>query len=133
MKLLSKTSVQQKIQKRNDDLIETNLRLRKIERDITTRLNNVKEDYEPDKMQRLKEFETFCKNLIEKKGKLLQELTFIEAEIERKKDIYYGLIVKQDALEEREHLINQREININLREVFVEDLEHKWKEKQLTT
>ena len=57
MKLLSKTSVASSLIKQNEELIETNIRLRKYEKNITERLNTIKENYEPDKLKKLKEFE----------------------------------------------------------------------------
>lgn len=130
MKLLSRTQAQSKLAKDNDELVETNIRLRQYEKEIITRLNTVKEDYEPDKLQKLKEFEQFAKGITAKKAKLLEELKGIEIAIEQKKDLYYALITKQDRLEERIYQANEREEKLNLRETFVSDLEEKWRMKQ---
>lgn len=128
MKLLPTKEAKDKLRKENDDLIETNLRLRGYESQVKKRLGALKEDYEPDKLAKLKEFEAFCKDLITKKGKLLKELSDIEYAIKQKKELYYGLIAKQDALEEKQYELKQKEMNISLREVFVEDIERKVKE-----
>ncbi len=132
MKLLSKTSASSLLQKQNEELIETNIRLRKYEKQITERLNTIKETYEPEKMARLKDFEEFCKDLRQKKSKLLESYNFLEKAIEKKKDIYYGLIAKQDALDEKLHNLKEQEAKLDLRVSFVTDLEKKFEEKQLT-
>lgn len=131
MKLLSKTEASSSIKKENEQLIESNIRLRKFWTDITHKLNTVRENYEPEKMAKLKEFEQFCKDLLMKREKLLQEYSALEAEIQKKKDIYYGLIQKQDLLDERIYQVEEAHKKLQLREKFVVDLEQKWKEKQL--
>lgn len=130
MKLLAKPVVENKLKKENDELLDRNIRLRQFERAITERLNTVKDSYEPEKLAKLKEFEEFCKDILEKKAKLLRELDGIGKLIEQKKDIYYGLVVKQDELEERVHQANQKDEKLRLRELFVSELEQKWREKQ---
>lgn len=131
MRLLSKTEVGSSLKKENEQLIESNIRLRKFWNDITQKLNTVKENYEPDKMTRLKEFEQFCKDLLFKKEKLLQEYSALEAEIQKKKDIYYGLIEKQDLLDEKIYQVEEAHKKLDLREKFVVDLEAKWKQKNV--
>ena len=132
MKLLSKTESGSKIKKENDELIETNIRLRKYYADILLKLNTIKENYDPEKMAKLKEFEVFCKDLNDKKDKLFQEFNALEAEIQKKKDIYYGFIERMDELTEKEYQIEEANKKLNLREVFVGDLEEKFREKQLS-
>jgi hypothetical protein len=132
MRLLSKTGVDNKIRVENDELVDRNIRLRQFERTITERLNTIKESYEPDKLAKLTEFETFCKDIEAKKQKLLRELDGIGKLIESKKEIYYGLITKQDQLEERIYQATEQEAKLKLREAFVVDLEQKWRAKQLT-
>lgn len=129
MKLLSRTSANDKIQKDNQDLIETNIRLRKFWQEITQRLNGARENYEPDKLAALREFEAFTKDLLAKKSTLLQELSAIEKAIKEKKELYYALIEKQDALDEKLHQMNEQESKLKLREAFVVDLEQKWRAK----
>ena len=133
MKLLSKKESESKIKKENDELIEPNIRLRKYFAEITHKLNTIKENYEPEKMARLKDFEVFCKDLLIKKDNLLQEYNALEAEIQKKKDVYYGLIEKQDVLDEKIYQANEQEKKLNLREIFVSDLEQKFREKTLST
>ena len=84
-------------------------------------------------MARLKDFEVFCKDLLIKKDNLLQEYNALEAEIQKKKDVYYGLIEKQDVLDEKIYQANEQEKKLNLREIFVSDLEQKFREKTLST
>lgn len=129
MKLLSKHEAQSSLQKENDQLIETNIRLRQFWTEITRKLQTAKESYEPDKLAALKAFERFSKDILERKSKLLRELQGIENEITKKKDIYYGLIAKQDALDEKVYQMNEQEAKLKLREAFVEDLEAKWRAK----
>lgn len=130
MKLLKKAVVENKLKTENEELLDRNIRLRQFERAITERLNTVKDSYEPDKVARLKEFEAFCKDLNEKKAKLLQELQGISQLIEEKKEVFYGLISKQDQLEERLHIADQKEEKLKLRELFVSELETKWRNRQ---
>lgn len=129
MKLLSKTTADTRIKRDNDELIDTNIRLRKYYGEIVHKLNTVKETYEPDKLQLLKQFELFVKDITAKKTKLLGELEQIEKLVEQKKDLYYGLITKQDELDERVHQANEKEKKLTLREAFVVDLETKWRNK----
>ena len=129
MKLLSKNEAQSSLRKDNDELLETNIRLRHFERTVTQKLNHIKETYEPEKLAKLKEFEQFCKELAVKRSKLLQELAGIEQEIVKKKEIYYGLIAKQDALDEKIFNLHEQESKLKLREAFVVDLEQKWRNK----
>ena len=74
MKLLSKTEARSKKKRENDALIESNIRLRKFHKDITTKLNNVKDSYDPEKLEKLKDFEKFCEDLKTKRTKILEEL-----------------------------------------------------------
>lgn len=131
MKLLSKTSATSQLKKDNDVLIETNIRLRKSYASIVQKLNTLKDSYEPEKFQLLKEFESFSKDILNKKSVLLQELKYIEDEITKKKDIYFGLIEKQDLLDEKVYQVAEENKKLDLRKTFVEDLEEKWKKKQL--
>lgn len=130
MKLLSKNEAGHKLQLEKDELVETNIRLREYWQSINDRLNNLKDDYEPDKLQKLKEFEEFCKKLQVKRTKLLEELSILQRGIEQKKELFYGLIEKQDRLEERLLQANEAEAKLKLRETFVVDLEQKWRMKQ---
>ena len=129
MKLLDRKEAQSKVKKDNDDLILSNIRLRKLWQEITHKLNTIKESYEPEKLKTLQEFESFAKDILLKKSKLLEELRGIENEISSKKEIYYGLISKQDLLDEKIYQMKEQEKKLDMREAFVVDLEKKWKEK----
>lgn len=129
MKLLNRTEAQSSIKKQNEELIESNIRLRTFWKDITGKLQRVKDDYEPEKMAKLKEFEQFCKDLLVKKSKLLGEMTTLQKEIDIKKEIYYGMIAKQDALDEKVYEMKEMEKKLQLRETFVLDLEERWRTK----
>ena len=130
MKLLSISEARSKKKRENDTLVDSNIRLRKYHSEITPKLNTVKEDYEPDKLQKLAEFERFCSDLGLKREQLLKELAQWQKLVEETKETYYGLIVKQDELVEREYKINEENKKLNLREVFITDLEKKWQAKQ---
>jgi hypothetical protein len=130
MELLSKQSAQTKIKKDNEQLVDMNLRLRKYFSAIKTQFNTLKDNYEPDKVKKLEEFNRFCSDIDHKKSLKLEELSVIDAEIEKKKEIYYGLISKQDELDEKIYQLSEKERKLDLREGFVEELERKWKEKQ---
>lgn len=131
MKLLSKQSATSKLKQDNDNLVETNIRLRKFEGEVIRRLNTAKENYEPEKMAALKEFELFCKDILTKKALLLKELNGIEKAVKDQKELYFGLIEKSDLLDEQRYQAEEVIKKANLREAFVVDLETKWKEKNV--
>ena len=129
MKLLSRQEAESSLKSENGQLLETNIRLRKFWQQIVHKLNTVRESYEPEKLQRLKDFEEFCKDILSKKSKLLEELAGIEKLIEQKKELYYSLVVQRDVLDEKMHQMKEQERKFDLREKFVMDLERKWREK----
>ena len=131
MKLLTVKEAQSQKKLENDSLIESNLRLKKSEAVITSRLNSLKDNYEPEKIKKWKEYEEFVAGINSKKSALLKEMKDIQKYIDDKKEIYYGLIEKQDLLEEKMYQMSEKEKKLDLRESFVEDLERKWREKQL--
>lgn len=130
MKLLARSEAQASKKRENDALVESTLRLSGYHQRLTKRLANIKDDYSADKLARLREYEQFCKDLNAKREKLLKELSAIESIIEEKKEIYYGLIEKQDALEDKAREIKEENEKLDLREKFVLDLEEKWRNKQ---
>lgn len=132
MKLLTRTDAKEQTRKENERLAEENIRLRVIEKKVRERLNTIREDYSPEKVKRLKEFEDFCADILKKKSVLLKELAEIAKAVEQKKELYYGLAAKGDELLEKEHKLNEREKKLDLRLLFVEELESKWKEEELT-
>lgn len=123
MKLLSKQEVKSKIQLNNDELLVTNSRLRKVYGELLAKINNIKVNYSKD--EKAKEFEQFCAEILHKKSALLSDVKVLEEEIEKKKEIIYGLIEKQDELQEKEFEINEREIKLNMREDFIKSIENK--------
>ena len=129
MRLLDKKTVESTIRKDNDVLVEKNVRLRTYLSDIIKKINTVKDTFEPEKAKELITFERFCADIHAKKSKLLEELTAIETEIHKKKEIYYGMISQQDALTEKLYELHQQEKRLDLRIGFVEELERKWEEK----
>jgi len=131
MKLLDKKEAISLKKKENDSLIESNLRLKKTEQVILRRMSVLKENYEPEKVKAYQDYEQFCIEINEKKSKLLKELKDIQTHIEEKKDVYYGLIEKQDSLEEKIYQMMEEDKKLSLRKSFVEDLERKWQEKQV--
>ena len=131
MKLLSQIEAQSVKKKENDSLIESNFRLRQTEISIKRRIERAKNNYDPEKMKALADFEKFNEELNQKKSLMLKEMKDIQSLIDEKKDIYYGLVEKQDALEERMHEVSEKEKKLELRQSFVEDLERKWKQKQV--
>jgi len=125
MKLLSKTDAGSRIKKENEELLDTNIRLRKYEKDFLGKLNVAKKNYDPEKIQALKDFEKFVADINTKKAKLLEELVGIETVIAQRKDLYYGLIEKQDALDEKLYKLHEEEKRLELRIAYVEELEQK--------
>ena len=127
MKLLAKSEAESSLKRENDSLIETNIRLRNYEKAVIERLNKLKENYEPDKVKALQEYEAYCKDILIKKSRLLQELVAIQAQIDGKKETYYGIVAATDELEEKRYQINESMKKLELREAFVSDLEAKIK------
>lgn len=129
MKLLSPKEAKPILRKQNDELIDTSLRLSKLVREKHAELNTLKGNYDPEKVRAKAEFDAFCKDLNEKKGRLLEELSGIQKEIDTKKDIYFGIVAKQDSVEERIYKADRREESLNLREKLISELEQAWKTK----
>lgn len=123
MKLLSKPELKSKLHKQNEDLIETNVRLRKIHQELLTGINSVKKANDKDK--ELQDFSKFCEELNQKKSKLLKEYKDLEENIESKKEILLGLVEKQDELIEKEYQLKERENKLDLREAFIKNVESK--------
>ena len=131
MKLLSKIEAETSVKRDNDFLIEKNIRLRRYWGEFLKRLNSVKQDYGPEKLKKLEEFEGFCREINAKRSKLLKELSDLEKIISDRKEFIYGLIEKQDTLDEKVQTIKEREKKIELRELFVGELENKIKEQNV--
>ena len=125
MKLLPKQEAKSRIKKENEELIDANIRLRKQYKNILKKLDTIKDDYTPEKVKRLEDFEKFCIDIQQKESKLLQNLEYIKQEIEKKKEVYYGLIEKQDQLDERIYQADEKEKKLDLRENFLKELEKK--------
>lgn len=130
MKLLSRQEAQSKKKTENDALVGANIRLRTYYKSITDKLNDLKDNYEPDKLEKLRQFEQWCKDLETKKQVLLKEYAGWAKLVEEKKEIYYGFIEKSDALQEQKYKIDEEHKKLKLREAFVIDLEEKWRSKQ---
>ena len=128
MKLLPKQEAKSRIKKENEELIDANIRLRKQYKNILKKLDTIKDDYTPEKVKRLEDFEKFCIDIQQKESKLLQNLEYIKQEIEKKKEVYYGLIEKQDQLDERIYQADEKEKKLDLRENFLKELEKKQEE-----
>jgi len=129
MKLLSQKDAQSKKKLENDALIGSNIRLRKMYHDITQKLNTVKDSYAQDKLDRLADFEKFLGELQVQKAKVLGELAGIQKLVEDTKEIYYSLIIKQDALQEVKYKIDEENKKLDLREIFIKDLEERFRNK----
>lgn len=129
MKLLSKPEIKSRIQLNNDELLATNSRLRKIYVELLAKINNTKVNYSKD--EKAQEFERFCADILQKKSILISEIKDLENDIERKKEIIYGLIEKQDALQEKEFEMKEREKKLDLREGFITNVEQKIYESRI--
>lgn len=129
MKLLSKVESDQRLKKEHDELIGKNTQLLNYFTKGIKRLNDLKDNYDPEKAKKTREFENFCRDIDLKKSKKLEELAAVEKHIEERKEVYYGLVAKQDELIEREFLIKQKEDNLVLREGFTKEGEAKLKHK----
>ena len=125
MRLLPKKEVESKIRKERDQLLEESVRLRRYYRETKSKLSTIKDDYSKDRLERLDEFERFAAAILEKKGKLLKELSDTNEEIKKRQDVYYGLVEKQDELDDREYKLKERERKLDDREEFIRQLEVK--------
>lgn len=129
MKLLSKPEIKSRIQLNNDELLATNSRLRKVYVELLSKINNTKVNYSKD--EKAQEFERFCADILQKKSVLLSNIKMLEEDIERKKEVIYGLIEKQDELQEKEFEIKEREAKLDMRESFIRQIENKINERGL--
>lgn len=130
MKLLSKNEAQSKKKSENDAFVESNIRLREREKQLVGRLNNLKSNYEPEKILALRDYELYMADLIEKKSKALRELTAIQNMVNDKKEMYYRLLEREDELLEKAYLVAEKEKKLELREKFVEETEKKIYDKR---
>lgn len=129
MKLLPKSEVKSRIKTDNEEMMALNTRLRKVYADLLAKINNAKTKYSRD--EKVKEYEVFCVDILQKKSALLKELKDLEEHISRKKEIIYGLIEKQDVLIEQEQINKEREAKLDLRESFITKVENKIYESRI--
>jgi hypothetical protein len=125
MKLLSKTQAQSGIKRSNQKLVDEGVVLQKAYKNLVAKYNSAKDNYDPEKIAALEEFETFKADIVAKKSKLLAELNAVTEAVEAKKELYYALVEKADELTERTYQANERDKKLDLRENFVKDLEKK--------
>lgn len=125
MKLLTKDQAYSKKKTENDALIESNIRLQKREKDVLTRMNNLKSNYDPEKLKAYVEYQGYVEDLNKKKSALLAEFTKVEELLNDKKESYYLLLEREDELIEKIYLANEREKKLDLREGFIKDIEKK--------
>lgn len=130
MRLLSQKEAKSHAKKQHDELVSTNVSLLKVQKHLIQGNNELKDNYDPEKAIKQREFERFCELLQEKKSALLAELNGINKLIEERKELYYGLVAKQDKLQEQFWQIDEANKKLDLRQKFVEDLEKKWHTKQ---
>ena len=125
MRLLQKQEAEHSLKRENDELVDQNLTLRSYYGKALERLRGAKDDYSKDKLKKMEEYEAFCRALDEKKAKKLQELAEVSKAVEDRREIYYGLVAKQDSLEDRIYKQDQREKILDLRENFIKEIEEK--------
>jgi len=129
MKLLQKAEVDLKYKKQNDELIGKNNRLLGYFTKGVARLNSLKDNYDQVKVNKYNDFVDFSNHIAQQKSKLMEEVVVIEKLIKEKTETYYGLIAKQDELDEREFNMKQKANNLSMREEFVKESEEKIKLK----
>lgn len=125
MKLLSRPETDSLKKRENEKVLDESIRLQKFHRKVIADLGNAKRNYDPDKVKALEDFKQFCKGIDEQKSKKLQELKVVMDEIDKNKEIYYGLVEKSDLLVEKEAALKERENKAELREKFLSELERK--------
>lgn len=118
MKLFTKTETLENLRNEKRFLEATNERLDKLVKE-NQKLLNV-EEFDAKILAKQKELKSVEGAYITKKSELLKELRSIELLIESKKEILYGLIEKQDELDERERNISEQEEKLKLQAQFVE-------------
>lgn len=57
-----------------------------------------------------------------RKNNMLQELNILQREINKRKDVIFGLIEKQDELDERERVIQEKEVGIKDKEKYINNI-----------
>ena len=118
MKLFTKTETLENLRNEKRFLEATNERLDKLVKQKQKLLNV--EEFDSKILAKQKELKSVEGAYITKKSELLKELRSIELLIESKKEILYGLIEKQDELDERERNISEQEEKLKLQAQFVE-------------
>lgn len=118
MKLFTKTETLENLRNEKRFLEATNERLDKLVKEKQKLLNV--EEFDSKILAKQKELKSVEGAYITKKSELLKELRSIELLIESKKEILYGLIEKQDELDERERNISEQEEKLKLQAQFVE-------------
>lgn len=129
MQLMPKQEAENLLKKEENQLKANNVRLLQFFSKGIKKLNSYKDNYSPDKEKAYKDFVSFCEDLNKKKSVLLKELKEISTLIEQKKDIYFAMLEKLDALDEKEQEIKQMQSKLDIREGFLIESEKKLKEK----
>lgn len=125
MKLFTKEEVHSGVKEDNERLKAENHHLQLVNRSLNKRLDRTRSNFSQDRVQAQQQYEEFQNEIARKKSQLLEELITIQKEIKKERDLYYGLIAKQDSLDERLHDIEERETKLKMRESYVEELEKK--------
>lgn len=84
-----------------------------------------KREYLPKVKELEADLTHFAQEIQVKKDKLLKELHQVQVSLEKKKDLFYQLIEKQDKVEERERAVTEREEIVRRRESLVSQIEQK--------
>jgi len=125
MKIFSPEKIKIEGEKKADRLAFEKVQLEKQVRDLQIELQAVRGQLNADKSKIDKTFKEFVQDINAKKSNLLKELLEVERQLEKKKDLFYGLVEKQDTLRDREIEVSEKEENLRRREVYVRSLEGK--------
>jgi len=66
-----------------------------------------------------KQYNTLVESYKKHKEEMMTEMAHLQQQIQIKKEILYGLIEKQDELDERERIIREKEVAIQDKETYI--------------
>jgi len=99
MQLFSKEQINSKRKEQTRELTLKNDRLAKSLRKVLALQNDI--EFDADKAKKVEDYQTWCADLQTKMSKELANLEAYKKLIEEKKEEYYNLVAKTDAIEDR--------------------------------
>ena len=122
MELFTPERIKSETERNNDALEIRSMYLTRMVKSLETKIRVLRGEYEAVKNETKVDF---ADKILQQKSVLLKELGEIQTKIKKANELYYGMVEKQDVLEEREYKLIQKEENLNKREEYVKMIEKK--------